>query len=316
MQTPLRRLGARGRRRARGVVPVFRGRRVHYRRGHSGLRRHLACRPWTTASSFSQTKSPGSRRGPVDAGAGRLGRAVAQPADLRHGRPMWPPAASACGRTVSLTPCRLAILRSFTVEPVVPLLRAAAFLGGIDLTVKTGEFNAYAQEILDGGERALRVRRPTWWCSRWRRAPSLRSYGKARRAWQARRGAGDRFLPRLDRSLSLPQRRRPGPAQPGTAVRGSRGRAGCPGCRRSGGARARHQRGVAADRRRAPRRVRAGLRQPGGPARPRRLARRAQVAHRAASHPGGETRRARAGVAALPPPAHRPHRQGAGRGSG
>ena len=50
---------------------------------------------------------------------------------------------------LNLTPCRLAILRSFTAEPAVPLLRAAAFLGGIDLTVKVGEFNAYAQEILD-----------------------------------------------------------------------------------------------------------------------------------------------------------------------
>lgn len=50
---------------------------------------------------------------------------------------------------VGLAPCRLFVLRSFTVEPVVLLLRAAAFFGGIDLTVKVGEFNAYAQEILD-----------------------------------------------------------------------------------------------------------------------------------------------------------------------
>ena len=51
---------------------------------------------------------------------------------------------------LNLVPCRLAILRSFTAEPAVPVLRAAAFLGGIDLNVKLGEFNAYAQEILDG----------------------------------------------------------------------------------------------------------------------------------------------------------------------
>jgi FkbH-like protein len=44
---------------------------------------------------------------------------------------------------------RLAILRSFTVEPVLPLLRADAFVHGIDLTVQLGDFNAYAQEILD-----------------------------------------------------------------------------------------------------------------------------------------------------------------------
>lgn len=47
-------------------------------------------------------------------------------------------------------PYRLAILRSYTVEPIVPLLRAAAFVNGIDLTVHLGEFNTYAQEILDG----------------------------------------------------------------------------------------------------------------------------------------------------------------------
>ena len=48
-----------------------------------------------------------------------------------------------------LIPYRVAILRSFTVEPVIPLLRAAAFCLGIDLSVSVGDFNAYAQEILD-----------------------------------------------------------------------------------------------------------------------------------------------------------------------
>jgi FkbH-like protein len=51
---------------------------------------------------------------------------------------------------LSLVSYRVAILRSFTVEPVVPMLRAAGFANGLDLTVYTGEFNAYAQEILDG----------------------------------------------------------------------------------------------------------------------------------------------------------------------
>src|SRR6267154_2444002 len=50
---------------------------------------------------------------------------------------------------IPLVPFRLAILRSFTVEPVVPLLRAAAFCRGIDLSIHLGDFNAYAQEILD-----------------------------------------------------------------------------------------------------------------------------------------------------------------------
>lgn len=52
---------------------------------------------------------------------------------------------------VDLTAHRCAILRSFTVEPLVPLLRAAAFAAGIDLMVLVGEFNTYAQELVDGG---------------------------------------------------------------------------------------------------------------------------------------------------------------------
>ncbi len=50
---------------------------------------------------------------------------------------------------LALRPYRVAFLRSFTVEPAIPLLRASAFLGGIDLSVHLGDFNAYAQEILD-----------------------------------------------------------------------------------------------------------------------------------------------------------------------
>lgn len=48
-------------------------------------------------------------------------------------------------------PCRVAFLRSFTVEPVVPLLQAASALHGIDVQPWIGEFNAYPQEILDPG---------------------------------------------------------------------------------------------------------------------------------------------------------------------
>ncbi|MFZ0772502.1 MAG: HAD-IIIC family phosphatase [Candidatus Sulfotelmatobacter sp.] len=50
---------------------------------------------------------------------------------------------------IPLLEYRLAILRSFTVEPAVTMLRAAAFSFGIDLQVHIGDFNAYAQEILD-----------------------------------------------------------------------------------------------------------------------------------------------------------------------
>ena len=52
---------------------------------------------------------------------------------------------------IPLTPVRLAVLRSFTLEPVLPLLRAGAFISGIDLQIHLGAFNAYAQEILDPG---------------------------------------------------------------------------------------------------------------------------------------------------------------------
>jgi len=44
---------------------------------------------------------------------------------------------------------KVAFLRSYTVEPMLPLLRALARLQGVELTVKVGEFNSYAQEILD-----------------------------------------------------------------------------------------------------------------------------------------------------------------------
>src|SRR5258706_354612 len=50
---------------------------------------------------------------------------------------------------LALTKFKLAILRSFTVEPIVPLLRAEALTFGIDLEVHVGDFNAYVQEILD-----------------------------------------------------------------------------------------------------------------------------------------------------------------------
>jgi FkbH-like protein len=45
--------------------------------------------------------------------------------------------------------CKVSILRSFTVDPVVPILRAAAWANRIEVTVRAGEFNAYAQELLD-----------------------------------------------------------------------------------------------------------------------------------------------------------------------
>jgi|CZLA01.1.fsa_nt_gi FkbH-like protein len=54
------------------------------------------------------------------------------------------------GGKLPLTKFKLAILRSFTVEPIVPLLRAEAFACGIDLEVHVGDFNTYVQDMLDG----------------------------------------------------------------------------------------------------------------------------------------------------------------------
>jgi FkbH-like protein len=50
---------------------------------------------------------------------------------------------------VPVRSCRLAVLRSFTVEPVTQLLRASAAVAGIDLILQVGEFNSYAQDTLD-----------------------------------------------------------------------------------------------------------------------------------------------------------------------
>jgi FkbH-like protein len=50
---------------------------------------------------------------------------------------------------ITLTKFKLAILRSFTVEPIMPLLRAEAFAYGIDLEIHVGDFNTYVQDMLD-----------------------------------------------------------------------------------------------------------------------------------------------------------------------
>lgn len=48
-----------------------------------------------------------------------------------------------------LSSYRMAVLRSFTIEPVVPLCRAAALLKGLDLTIQVFGFNTYAQDVLN-----------------------------------------------------------------------------------------------------------------------------------------------------------------------
>ena len=52
---------------------------------------------------------------------------------------------------LDLLACKAAILRSITVEPLIPLLRAAAFVNGIDLEVRVSDFDTYAGEMLDPG---------------------------------------------------------------------------------------------------------------------------------------------------------------------
>ncbi len=50
-----------------------------------------------------------------------------------------------------LIPVRIAILRSYTLEPAVEMLKAGAFTSGFAPSFYTGEFNTYAQDIFDGG---------------------------------------------------------------------------------------------------------------------------------------------------------------------
>src|SRR5882757_1440703 len=57
---------------------------------------------------------------------------------------------------LGLLPQRWAILRSFTVEPLLPLLKAGAYTCGVSLEIHLSEFNAYAQEILDPGSALYR----------------------------------------------------------------------------------------------------------------------------------------------------------------
>src|SRR5205807_7100721 len=46
--------------------------------------------------------------------------------------------------------CKVAILRSFTIEPLMSLLRTAAFTAGLDLDVQLGGLNTYTDELGKG----------------------------------------------------------------------------------------------------------------------------------------------------------------------
>ncbi|UYV11313.1 MAG: HAD-IIIC family phosphatase [Phycisphaera sp.] len=71
-----------------------------------------------------------------------------------HWRAAPSSAAWIAGRFQKLAPalaaptCDLLVLRSFTLEPVVPLARACMAEYGVDLRVRLGEFNAWTQELL------------------------------------------------------------------------------------------------------------------------------------------------------------------------
>jgi FkbH-like protein len=87
--------------------------------------------------------------------AGQTARAVAALREYWWDEPSLPRAPfvvdrfTKLGVTAPRTPTRVMVLRSFTVEPLAPLLRAAAACWGLDVEARLGDFNAYVQEILD-----------------------------------------------------------------------------------------------------------------------------------------------------------------------
>jgi FkbH-like protein len=90
--------------------------------GHSGLARGLAARLWQLA--------------PTLATAGFLGKTL-----------LGSSAAAAWPRR------RVFVLRSFTVEPIMPALVAEGLAAGVVFDITVGDFNAYTQELLDPGSR-------------------------------------------------------------------------------------------------------------------------------------------------------------------
>ena len=101
--------------------------------------------------------NPASMRAAIEESIAQLAfhRAAQQLADLWRRDPASGTASFINSRLeqirshVALTPFKVAILRTFTVEPLVPLLRSEAFAYGIDLQVHVGDFNTYVQDIVD-----------------------------------------------------------------------------------------------------------------------------------------------------------------------
>lgn len=95
-------------------------------------------------------------RGPIDAAleANQIGEARALARAYWLGAPSNSNARFLLSRIERLWGARLvdhriAVLRSFTVEPIIPLLQAEAALWGCRLVPWIGDFNAYGQEVLD-----------------------------------------------------------------------------------------------------------------------------------------------------------------------
>src|SRR5580704_5758762 len=113
---------------------------------------------------MSGEHNPPSRRAEIDAhiADGSVDRAATALRELWRREPGSATASFISTRLdqlrdkLPLAKFKLAILRSFTVEPIVPLLRAEAFAYGIDLEVHIGDFNTYVQEIVDAGSSLYR----------------------------------------------------------------------------------------------------------------------------------------------------------------
>src|ERR1019366_8478056 len=99
------------------------------------------------SNSASAEHNPSNLRAEVDAliAAGAFDHASRRLAELWRRDPASGTASFVTSRLdqlrdkLALTRFKLAILRSFTVEPIVPLLRSEAFAYGIDLEVHVGD---------------------------------------------------------------------------------------------------------------------------------------------------------------------------------
>src|ERR1700730_6069769 len=87
--------------------------------------------------------------------AGQWTAAHARLGDLwrQDGKPATANYISSCyadlGGNLPMMKCRIAFLRSMTLEPLIPIFRGAALVSGINPAIHVGQFNSYLQELLD-----------------------------------------------------------------------------------------------------------------------------------------------------------------------